>query len=135
MSEPGEPPRALATVDVVFPLLHGPFGEDGTIQGMFEMAGIRYVGSGVLASAVGMDKAYMKTVLDAAGLPVMPYVVVARASGRTTRPRSRSRRARWAGRCSSSRPGAGRASGSAGSTTRATWWPRSSTPASSTRRC
>jgi D-alanine-D-alanine ligase len=76
VSEPGEPPRTLATVDVVFPLLHGPFGEDGTIQGMFEMAGIRYVGSGVLASAVGMDKAYMKTVLAAAGLPVMPHVVV-----------------------------------------------------------
>jgi D-alanine-D-alanine ligase len=76
VSEPGEPPRTLAQVDVVFPLLHGPFGEDGTIQGMFEMAGVPYVGSGVLASAVGMDKAYMKTVLASAGLPVMPHVVV-----------------------------------------------------------
>ena len=57
---------------MVFPLLHGPFGEDGTIQGMLEMAGVRYVGAGVLASAVSMDKAYMKVVLSAAGLPVMP---------------------------------------------------------------
>jgi D-alanine-D-alanine ligase len=59
-------------VDVVFPLLHGPWGEDGTLQGMLEMAGVRYVGAGVLASAVSMDKAYMKVVLAAAGLPVMP---------------------------------------------------------------
>ena len=62
----------LGEVDVVFPLLHGPWGEDGTIQGMLEMAGVRYVGAGVLASAVGMDKDYMKVVLAAAGLPVMP---------------------------------------------------------------
>ena len=52
----------IGEVDVVFPLLHGPWGEDGTLQGMLEMAGVRYVGSGVLASAVGMDKAYMKIV-------------------------------------------------------------------------
>ncbi len=76
VAEPGEPPRELGQVDVVFPLLHGPWGEDGTIQGLFEMAGVRYVGSGVLASAVGMDKAYMKIVLAASGLPVAPYVVV-----------------------------------------------------------
>jgi D-alanine-D-alanine ligase len=75
VSEPGEPPRTLAEVDVVFPLLHGPYGEDGTIQGLFEMAGMRYVGSGVLASAVGMDKAYMKSILAAHGLPVLPYTV------------------------------------------------------------
>jgi D-alanine-D-alanine ligase len=72
VTEPSEPPRTLGEVDVVFPLLHGPFGEDGTIQGMLEMAGVRYVGAGVLASAVSMDKAYMKVVLKAAGLPVMP---------------------------------------------------------------
>jgi D-alanine-D-alanine ligase len=76
VAEPGDPPRVLGAVDVVFPLLHGPWGEDGTIQGLFEMAGIRYVGSGVLASAVGMDKQYMKLVLAAAGLPVTPYVVI-----------------------------------------------------------
>ena len=74
--EPDGASRALGQVDVVFPLLHGPWGEDGTIQGLFEMAGIRYVGSGVLASAVGMDKQYMKVVLAAAGLPVTPYVVI-----------------------------------------------------------
>jgi D-alanine-D-alanine ligase len=74
--EPAQPPRTLGEVDVVFPLLHGPWGEDGTIQGMLEMAGVRYVGAGVLASAVSMDKAYMKVVLTAAGLPVMPSVTV-----------------------------------------------------------
>ncbi|WP_248958176.1 D-alanine--D-alanine ligase family protein [Sphaerisporangium perillae] len=72
----GTIPESLGQVDVVFPMLHGPFGEDGTIQGLLEMAGVRYVGSGVLASAVGMDKAYMKAVLAAAGLPVGPHVVV-----------------------------------------------------------
>lgn len=61
-------------VDVAFALLHGPFGEDGTIQGMFEMMGIRYVGSGVAASAIGMDKHQMKVAFEAAGLPVWPYV-------------------------------------------------------------
>ncbi|MFN8194733.1 MAG: D-alanine--D-alanine ligase family protein [Nocardioidaceae bacterium] len=76
VSEPSQPPHTLGEVDVVFPLLHGPWGEDGTIQGMFEMAGVRYVGAGVLASAVSMDKAYMKIVLAAAGLPVLPSVTV-----------------------------------------------------------
>lgn len=76
VTEPAEPPRTLGEVDVVFPLLHGPWGEDGTIQGMFEMAGVRYVGAGVLASAISMDKVFMKIVLAAAGLPVVPGVVV-----------------------------------------------------------
>jgi D-alanine-D-alanine ligase len=76
VTEPSQPPRTLGDVDVVFPLLHGPWGEDGTIQGMLEMAGVRYVGAGVLASAVSMDKAYMKVVLAAAGLPLLPSVTV-----------------------------------------------------------
>ncbi|MGI8577222.1 MAG: D-alanine--D-alanine ligase family protein [Nocardioidaceae bacterium] len=76
VAEPGETPRAFGEVDVVFPLLHGPWGEDGTIQGLFEMAGIRYVGSGVLASAVGMDKHFMKLVLAAHAIPTTPYVVI-----------------------------------------------------------
>lgn len=63
----------LAGIDVAFSLLHGPFGEDGTIQGMFEMLGVRYVGAGVLASAAGMDKHYMKVVMAAAGIPVGPW--------------------------------------------------------------
>lgn len=63
-------------VDVVLPLLHGPFGEDGTIQGLFEMAGVPYVGSGVLASAAAMDKHYMKVVLQSAGLPVGAFEVI-----------------------------------------------------------
>jgi D-alanine-D-alanine ligase len=66
----------LGPVDVALALLHGPFGEDGTIQGLFEMMGTRYVGAGVLASAVGMDKHYMKLVLAASGLPVGPFVPI-----------------------------------------------------------
>jgi D-alanine-D-alanine ligase len=72
----GEVPRGLGEVDVVFPLLHGPFGEDGTLQGMLELADIRYVGSGVLASAMSMDKHYMKGVLAGHGLEVGPYTVI-----------------------------------------------------------
>ncbi len=75
-SPPGQIPRLLGEVDVVLPVLHGPFGEDGTIQGLLEMAGIRYVGAGVLASAVSMDKEYMKMIFKARGLPVGPHVVV-----------------------------------------------------------
>src|SRR6478752_5869181 len=74
--ERGELPRALGGVDVVFPLLHGPFGEDGTLQGLLELADVRYVGAGVLASAVGMDKHMMKLVLAGQGLAVGPYVVI-----------------------------------------------------------
>jgi D-alanine-D-alanine ligase len=75
---PGQVPRELGTVDVVMPLLHGPFGEDGTLQGLLELADVRYVGSGVLASAASMDKHYMKLLLAGAGIPVGPYVVVGR---------------------------------------------------------
>ena len=75
-SPPGQIPRLLGEVDVVLPVLHGPFGEDGTIQGLLEMAGLRYVGAGVLASAVSMDKEYMKMIFKARGLPVGPHVVV-----------------------------------------------------------
>ena len=67
---------AMGPVDVAFALLHGPFGEDGTIQGLFEMMGTRYVGAGVLASAIGMDKPVMKLVLAASGLPVGPFVPI-----------------------------------------------------------
>ena len=74
--QPGDVPHALGHVDVVFPVLHGPFGEDGTIQGLLEIADVRYVGSGVLASSVGMDKHYMKVVFEAAGLPMLPYTVI-----------------------------------------------------------
>jgi D-alanine-D-alanine ligase len=91
VSEALEPPRTLGEVDVVFPLLHGPWGEDGTIQGMLEMAGVRYVGAGVLASAVSMDKAFMKVVLAAAGLPVMPGVTITELEWRTDPEGCRSR--------------------------------------------
>ena len=74
-----EPP--LEAVDVVFPLLHGPFGEDGTLQGLLELADVRYVGSGVLASAVGMDKHMMKLVLAGSGLRIGPFRVL--PAGRT----------------------------------------------------
>jgi len=66
----------LGPVDLAFSLLHGPFGEDGTIQGLFEMMGTRYVGAGVLASAVGMDKHFMKLVFSASGLPIGPFVTI-----------------------------------------------------------
>ncbi len=69
-------PDLFSSVDVVLPVLHGPFGEDGTIQGLLEMAGVPYVGAGVLASAVSMDKEYMKVVFAAAGLPVGRRVIV-----------------------------------------------------------
>jgi D-alanine-D-alanine ligase len=71
--------RELGPIDVVISLLHGPFGEDGTIQGLFEMMGTRYVGSGVLASAIGMDKHFMKLVLGASGVPVGPFVAISPA--------------------------------------------------------
>ena len=63
-------------LDVVFPVLHGPYGEDGTVQGLLELANVAYVGAGVLASAVGMDKAAMKLVFAARGLPICDYEVV-----------------------------------------------------------
>jgi D-alanine-D-alanine ligase len=65
-------------LDVVFPVLHGPHGEDGTVQGLLELANLPYVGAGVLASAVGMDKAVMKVLFVARGLPVAPYRVLLR---------------------------------------------------------
>ena len=66
----------LSDVDVVLPIIHGPFGEDGSLQGLLEMAGVRYAGAGVLASAVGIDKEYMKLIFAARGLPVVRHVVV-----------------------------------------------------------
>ena len=66
-------------LDVIFPVLHGPYGEDGTIQGLLELANVPYVGAGVLASAVGMDKGMMKVVFAAHGLPVCAYTVVRRS--------------------------------------------------------
>ncbi len=74
--EPGAGAGVLRGVDVVFPVLHGPYGEDGTIQGLLELAGVPYVGSGVLGSAVAMDKEFTKKLLRAEGLPVGPYAVV-----------------------------------------------------------
>lgn len=68
----------LTEVDVVFPVLHGPMGEDGTIQGLLEVLGLPYVGCGVAASAVGMDKAFMKAAFASEGLPVLPWVLVRR---------------------------------------------------------
>jgi D-alanine-D-alanine ligase len=76
VTEPSSVPEELGSVDVVFPLLHGPWGEDGTIQGLLELSDTRYVGAGVLASAIGMDKHFMKVVFEAAGLTVGPYVAV-----------------------------------------------------------
>ncbi|MFC0005825.1 D-alanine--D-alanine ligase family protein [Micromonospora siamensis] len=74
--DPAQGPRALADVDVVFPVLHGAYGEDGTIQGMLEMADIPYVGANVFASAAAMDKEFTKKLCAAEGIPVGPYVVL-----------------------------------------------------------
>jgi D-alanine-D-alanine ligase len=68
--------EVLASVDVVFPVLHGPYGEDGTIQGLLELAGVPYVGAGVLASAAGMDKEFTKKLLIADGLPIGDFAVL-----------------------------------------------------------
>ena len=73
---PGEVPRSLGEVDVVLPLLHGAYGEDGTLQGLLEITRTGYAGAGVLASAAGLDKEYMKLIFAARGLPVGRYVVV-----------------------------------------------------------
>jgi D-alanine-D-alanine ligase len=72
----GDVPTSLGAVDVVFPVMHGPWGQDGTLQGLLELAGVRYVGAGVLSSAVGTDKMYMKLLFSAQGLPVLPWVPV-----------------------------------------------------------
>jgi D-alanine-D-alanine ligase len=78
--QPAEPSAAVAGsgFDVIFPVLHGPYGEDGTVQGLLELANVPYVGAGVLGSAVGMDKAVMKTLFAAAGLPIVPHLTVLR---------------------------------------------------------
>ena len=76
VTQADEVPSVLGEVDVVFPVMHGPWGQDGTLQGLLEMAGVRYVGAGVLSSAVGTDKHYMKQLCMAAGLPLLPYVLV-----------------------------------------------------------
>jgi D-alanine-D-alanine ligase len=73
------------SIDVVFPVLHGPMGEDGTVQGLLELAGVPYVGCGVLASAVGLDKAMMKSAFSAAGLPQVPWLLIRRAEWRSKR--------------------------------------------------
>ena len=78
----GVPLGVTEAVDVFFPALHGPMGEDGTLQGLLELAGVPYVGSGVLGSAVGMDKAITKTILDQAGLPQLPWRLVTRKDWR-----------------------------------------------------
>lgn len=72
----------MAELDVIFPMLHGPYGEDGTVQGLLELAGLPYVGAGVVGSAVGMDKAIFKQVMAAGGLPVLPWVLATRGQWR-----------------------------------------------------
>ncbi len=78
----GLPAELVRALDVVVIMLHGPYGEDGTIQGLLELADLPYVGAGVLASAVGMDKAVMKSVFRAHGLPVVEHLVVLRPEWR-----------------------------------------------------
>ena len=77
---PGATGQAFPAVDVVFPVLHGPHGEDGTVQGLFELAGVPYVGCGVLASSLAMDKIACKQLLSSEGIPVVPFVAVVRST-------------------------------------------------------
>ena len=79
----GETGHALPQIDVIFPVLHGPYGEDGTVQGMLEMADLPYVGSGVLASACGMDKEVAKRLFAGAGLPQVAFVLLPRSMWRS----------------------------------------------------
>jgi D-alanine-D-alanine ligase len=81
--------RSLGSIDLVFPILHGPWGEDGTVQGMLELIGVPYVGSGVLASALGMDKHFTKTVLNSADVPVAPWITATAIEWRTDAERVR----------------------------------------------
>ena len=133
--EPGQPPRTLGEVDVIFPLLHGPFGEDGTLQGLLDLADVRYVGSGVTASATMMDKHVMKVLLASAGLPVGP---VRRHHRQGVAPRPGA--GRWTpctpcpGRSSSSPRAPGRAWASPGSPSPRRSRPRSRPRASTTPR-
>jgi D-alanine-D-alanine ligase len=82
---PEQGTQRLAEVDVVLPLLHGPFGEDGTIQGLFEMMGVRYAGAGVFSSAAAMDKVFMKAILTGNGIPTSDYVAITDRRWRTER--------------------------------------------------
>jgi D-alanine-D-alanine ligase len=77
--------RGLPAIDVIFPVLHGPYGEDGTVQGLLEMANVPYVGSGVLASALGMDKIVARRLFADAGLPQVRYTTLARRAWRGDR--------------------------------------------------
>ena len=88
---PGSIPETIGQVDVVFPVMHGPWGQDGTLQGLLEMAGVRYVGAGVLSSAVGTDKVFMKRLFEAQGLPVLPYVAVTERGWAVDQPAVRAR--------------------------------------------
>src|SRR5205823_10220199 len=74
--------RRLGSLDVIFPVLHGPFGEDGTVQGLLKLANIAFVGAGVLGSAVGMDKDVMKRLLRDAGIPIGRFITVNRYSSK-----------------------------------------------------
>jgi D-alanine-D-alanine ligase len=78
--------QSLGDVDVVFPILHGRFGEDGTVQGFLELLGLPYVGAGLLMSAIGMDKNTTKSILKSAGVPVVPWVTLTRAALAHDRP-------------------------------------------------
>jgi D-alanine-D-alanine ligase len=84
----GEQPVSInksAELDVVFPVLHGPYGEDGTVQGLLELAGLPYVGAGVVGSAVGMDKAIFKAVMESQGIPILPWQLILSSTWRNNR--------------------------------------------------
>jgi len=106
------PGGGLLGADAVFGVLHGPFGEDGTLQVLLELLDVPYVGAGVLASSLCMDKVVFKDVLPPRASPRCPTWACARRAGGRSRTPSGSDSARWGPPCSSSRPGSARRSGS-----------------------
>ena len=125
--------RSLGDVDVVFPILHGPFGEDGTVQGLSSSLGLPYVGNGVLASSLGMNKHFTKSVLEAAGIPVAPWVTISPRDWARDNDLWR-RRAQGLGLPVFVKPArAGRRSASRRSRTGTSWMPPSSRPGPRTR--
>ena len=112
------PAQGLDGIDVVFPVLHGPFGEDGTVQGLLECLDVPYVGAGVLASAVCMDKVVFKELMAQAGIPQVDYRAVREAEWLADPDAVLGALAPLVSRCSSSRLGSGPRSASCGCSSR-----------------
>ncbi len=128
------PGEGLGEVEVVFPVLHGPYGEDGTVQGLLECLGVPYVGAGVLTSALSMNKVVFKELMRDAGVPQVDFRSVrGRGDAAAGPPRCSIRLPSWGSRCSSSRLGSALRSESRASITAMSSPPHSSSPLLTTR--